>query len=162
MRTILMGEAPGQGFDGKPPFSSRSGDRLRQLLGVEDLTEVFEVRNILARWPGKGKSKGAAFPLVIARARADEFMQKLYGKPDRRIIFVGGRVAKAFRTRGTVPMMEWTTFWRGSTMSWCQNHHFAILPHPSGVNRWWNEPENVELARQFLLDEARLTGRLPS
>lgn len=26
----------------------------------------------------------------------------------------------------------------------------AVFPHPSGVNRWWNEPENVASAAAFI------------
>lgn len=29
--------------------------------------------------------------------------------------------------------------------------HLYVLPHPSGVNRWWNDPANLEAARAFLL-----------
>lgn len=28
-----------------------------------------------------------------------------------------------------------------------------VVPHPSGVNRWWNEPANRERARAFLAED---------
>lgn len=162
-KTILLGEAPGRGFDDQPAFSSRSGQRLSELLGV-DVRQVFKCQNLLPAWPGKGSSKGAAFPAVEARQAAEQFMQRLClasmdreGR-DRRIILAGTRVAKAMRVRPGVPILTWTSFWVGSTTHWCGDHEFAVLPHPSGVNRWWNDPACVERARQFLLDEARLTG----
>lgn len=37
---------------------------------------------------------------------------------------------------------------------------YAVLPHPSGVNRWWNEEENVARARDFLREAARAPGGL--
>lgn len=27
----------------------------------------------------------------------------------------------------------------------------VVIPHPSGLNRWWNSPANTEKARQFML-----------
>jgi hypothetical protein len=31
----------------------------------------------------------------------------------------------------------------------------AILPHPSGVNHWYNDPRNVARARRFLRSALR-------
>lgn len=55
----------------------------------------------------------------------------------------GRRVAAAFDHRDpALPYLRWSE--EGEPFRW------AMLPHPSGVNRWWNEPENREAAREFL------------
>ncbi len=165
-RTILLGEAPGRGFDDRPAFSSKSGVFLSELMGL-NVQQTFVCHNLLSEWPGQSSGKGAAFPLAEARAAGEALMKRLHDVPNqqpgekRRIILAGKRVAKAMRVRPEIDYLTWHTFWLGSTSSWCDEHEFAILPHPSGVNRWWNDRENKAAARRFLLDEARLTGVIP-
>jgi len=57
------------------------------------------------------------------------------------VVLVGAAVARAFGARvgelawGHDPVLR---------------AELALLPHPSGVNLWWNLPTNVERARAFL------------
>jgi hypothetical protein len=53
---------------------------------------------------------------------------------NRPFIYLGKRVAEAFGFRG-----EW--------FEW--SHDQVVAPHPSGLSRWWNDPNNVGLARAF-------------
>ena len=53
---------------------------------------------------------------------------------DRRRIYLGKRVSAAFR------FDEDFFVWRRSQV---------VCPHPSGLNRWWNEPANVQSAAAF-------------
>lgn len=163
-KTMLLGEAPGRNYDDAPAFSSKSGQRLTALLG-QDVRELFWCYNLLDKWPGKSSGKGAAFPAEPAEIMAKRICRTLvrrhlaYGA-EYRIILAGKRVAKAMKMRPETPYLSWESLWLTSTMSPCEGITVAILPHPSGVNRWWNDPQNEARAKEFLLDEARLTGML--
>ena len=58
----------------------------------------------------------------------------------RTVVMAGRGVAAAFGIR-RVPYLTWVQH-RGMTT--------AILPHPSGVNRWYNDPRNKRAAERFL------------
>lgn len=128
------------------------------MLGV-DVTEVFETRNLISIWPGKS-AKGSLFPLGLARAGMRDLVRELEERyllsshptpPLPRLILAGQRVAAAFLLRD-LPQLEWvTTALSGSTVVLPVN--LAIVPHPSGVSRAWNDPDMVERVQRFLLEE---------
>lgn len=89
--------------------------------------------NLLAEFPGKS-GKGDAFPIALARARAARM--RLGGE----VVLLGRHVARAFGAQGA-PFLEWFDL-RGA---WA-----AVVPHPSGVNHWWNDPANTNRAAVFL------------
>lgn len=141
MKTLLLGEAPSRTSDPLRPFSGSSGDRLRLVLGGA-LRPSYQLANLFSAWPGReSDGKGSRWDAREARAAASAL--DLRG---RRVVFVGRRVARAFGHE-RAPFLEWAEDERG--------FRFAVLPHPSGIVRWWNEPANVERARSFLLDAAR-------
>lgn len=144
MKPVLIGEAPARTTVGRPPFHGRSAARLARLAGVDDLRDAFELANLLDRWPGPERGKGSAFPLALARESAAELAPRLRG---RRAIFVGRRVATAFRVR--LPYLTWRAVVAAGVPTMA-----AVLPHPSGVNHFWNDPASVELARAFLAEAA--------
>lgn len=92
--------------------------------------------NLLDEWPGPS-GKGSAFPIDNARFSAAEMRVGFYSYDA--IFLAGKRVAKVFnvkedyfeRVPGDIEMY--------------------VVPHPSGINTWWNDPCNRETARQFLL-----------
>lgn len=133
-RPLLLGESPSRDSDPLTPFSGRSGDRLRALLGRE-LEDVFDVRNLLPAWAGPA-GKGSLWPRIEARHAALALLPEIEG---RRVVMCGRRVASAFGVRPDVPFLTWLPLDR-----------YAVIPHPSGVVRWWNEPGNVEAAAGFL------------
>jgi uracil-DNA glycosylase len=136
VKPLLIGQAPSRITDGKLPFSGRSGLFLARLLGIEheQLSELFELRNLIARWPGKD-GKGDLFPLAVARLEADAV--PIAG---RTVVLAGTQVATAFGV-AKLDRLVWHRL-RGAKI--------GIIPHPSGLNRWWNEPENRDAARRFL------------
>jgi uracil-DNA glycosylase len=154
---ILVGEAPSRDTEGLPPFSGRSGACLEELLG-RPLRERFVVVNVLGRWPGRqGSEKGSAFPRLEA-ARGALRLAEEYAASSRRWVFCGWRVRDAFAAALGV---HWTSQ-RYLRWEWLRDHDgmfgvetYAVLPHPSGVNLWWNDPANVERARRFLREAAR-------
>lgn len=144
MRQII-GQAPSRdGAGAVAPFSGRSGAFLARLAGAEDFDDVrrlAQVENVLARWPGK-RGKGDAFPILEARAAAARLK---FGGGDA-VLFVGRGSAAACGFRA--PFLAWRTFRLGRA---------AVFPHPSGVNRWWNDAGNRQAAGRFL--RAFLGGR---
>lgn len=137
---LIVGEAPSRLGDPAAPLEGKIGKKLARLFGLdtEDYLAVTERMNVLEEWPGKDE-KGDAFPLEDARELADKKKHLLMG---RRVLFLGRRVEKAF---GVV---------KSTALDWSWNAELkaltAVLPHPSGVVRWWNEEENVKMAETFL------------
>lgn len=135
-RPYVFGEAPGP-TPGPPLEGIRK--RIGALVGLtaDEVAERCEWRNLLDQWPGYGPGGGSAFPMAAARHRARFEMVRhrpLTLTTNRRFIYLGRRVAAAFRFDA-----EWLV-WKNDQ---------AVSPHPSGLNRWWNKPENIEQAIAF-------------
>lgn len=136
---MIVGQAPSSDAPDARPFTGRSGRRLAALLDVEHecLPVLFDLVNLLDRWPGKA-GKGDAFPMAEAKARAARLLPTFLARPW--ILIVGKATARAFRLRNP-KYLEWVSF-SGTSV--------AVVPHPSGVNRWWNDPANVARAEVFM------------
>jgi uracil-DNA glycosylase len=139
---LVIGQAPGpkpgkrrRALDSDVP----SGLRLARLAGVGTLHDHARVVNLLDKFPGKA-GKGDAFPIAQARFRAGRMR---FGGA-RTVIFVGKNVARAFGVNRTAAFFEHFIFWKGG-----RSFHAWLSPHPSGANHWWNDPANVEKARNF-------------
>jgi uracil-DNA glycosylase len=147
-RPLLIAESPSRTSDPERPLSGRSGDRLRALLGAE-LEDVFAVANLLDSWPGRDAGGGSKLPPADARAAAVAILARC--RRDR-IVFVGSRVARAFGV--PAPVLEPCRWYDARLFAPFNGRRWpaavALLPHPSGLCRFWNEPANVELARRFL------------
>jgi hypothetical protein len=99
-----------------------------------DFLAAFETANLIDIYPGR-QGKGDLFPADLARAAAKGTDLAAHD----RVLFVGAGVARAFGFAG--PVLRWQRF-RG-TMA-------AAMPHPSGINRWWNDAANVRRAARFM------------
>lgn len=130
-KVVVVGEAPGRG--GGPPLGGRVGARLSGLLGA-DVSKVARLANLLDAWPGRSTGKGAGFPIDDAR-RAAAAMQL-----GTSALFLGKRVARAFGIRSPDYFRIYGV--RGARV--------AVFPHPSGVNRFWNDPRNERVAMLFI------------
>lgn len=175
----FIGQAPSRDTDGKLPFSGRSGKKLAALMGMshEEFGRRFVFMNVLDYFPGKN-GKGDAFPMAEAKAKASQMdlsgyeLVILVGKrvaeafeirnvPMFRLLEVrqsvgllgAGRQFRAVFRDVDKPHDAITVL--GETD---KRHSFlleevfkgAVIPHPSGVNRWWNDPLNENEAREFL------------
>jgi hypothetical protein len=142
-KIILVGQAPGRRSDPKEPFSGNSGRRLAALAGLDhaEFLKRFERVNLLDGWPGGGPHKGDSFDLRAARDKADQLRE---GWKGRKAVLLGRGVAAAFRL---VP----------DDYGWFQplevppGLEVAVMPHPSGISHWWNDPDNVQRAREYML-----------
>src|SRR6266699_602985 len=130
---MIIGQAPSSfQVEAALPLHGRCGEVLSYLAGlvsVEKLAEVFELRNVLDEYPGKAGKKGDKFPIALARERASMIAQELAGS-NRRVVLLGRGVCRAF-DRGDLEPFAWQreSFW---------GFWVAMIPHPSGVNLFWN------------------------
>lgn len=153
MRPLLVGQAPSarhapgaRAFEGKG-----SGARLELAAGLRagTLHESFDAVNLLPEYPGKaGRGKGDAFDPYEARRRVFNLAPRLL--PSAVVLLCGRAVARAFGVADDY--FVWTRF--GCFV-------VAVIPHPSGVNRWWNCPRNRARAARFLRAVLRRGGGAP-
>lgn len=141
---FLVGRAPGRHPRHDPerhalfPYPPNcAGSRLKDMMGLS-LSEYVAVprRNVIPHWPG-ASGNGDAFPMALARECARDLLPRLRGQT---VLFVGKDTARACGCVGE--FLEWH---RGGEFDW------AVAPHPSGRNRWYNDTGNREAAREFLL-----------
>ncbi|MDE2096153.1 MAG: hypothetical protein KGL39_02835 [Patescibacteria group bacterium] len=110
------------------------GRRLAWLMGVQfprPFINQFNRQNLNARWNGKN-GKGDSFDAVEGCTAALKMMDEMRGK---KVVLLGLAVAKCFGVVG-----EWLATAEHSGVN------FLVLPHPSGINRWWNEGGNERAA----------------
>lgn len=143
MGVTIVGEAPSRSSDPERPFCGWSGRWLAKqagLEGYEELARRARLVNVLRRWPGVGNAgeKGSRFP--IRRARREAKKIELRGV----VLLAGRRVAAAFDPElAKAPYFRWHRIDKHGPCL------IAVIPHPSGCNRWWNYEENREIARAF-------------
>ena len=133
MSVLLVGEAPNAKGEGKRPNTTFTGGRIAKM-GGHDIPRT----NLLREWPGV-QGRGSAFPMSLARPAAQRLSRR---KPKRvAFVFVGRRGAQAFR-------------WYGDYFAWgdLDGRSVVTMPHPSGINHWWNSPENHAEAQRFIVD----------
>lgn len=122
-------------------FDGAAGERLAKLARVtlEELRERVWLRNVLDEYPGESwstRGNGDAFPMTLARERAArmKFLTEV-------VIFCGTDTAGAFGCRA--PFLEWFTFRR--------TRRGIVIPHPSGINRFYNDPESKQKVADLLV-----------
>ena len=148
MRPLVVGEAPSRTSDPADPITGRCGAKIAALAGltVDEFADRFERANLLDAYPGKlDGSKGTLWDPISAKKRADEIVGERFGA-SRYVVLLGRRVATAFGV-GRVDYMEETAAIRGAAV--------VVLPHPSGINRWYNDARNVARASAFMKRIAR-------
>lgn len=140
-RYLILGEAPGGGRHRSGGTATR---RIRDL-AERDLEEWADWINLIEEWPGPARGGGSAWNARAAAARAAELRPTL--AEYRGVICLGRRVGQAMIPGGSgFPFFRWIDDVRGARL--------VVIPHPSGVSRWWNEPANVVQAKVFLRDLA--------
>lgn len=137
MKPLMIGQAPGRA-DGEP-CRGPAFARLAQVAGVEEAAffDAFERTNLLSEYPGRA-AKGDLFPRRLAERAAERMAPRLRG---RVVVLMGRNVAWAFG----VDDLHYLTWYVGRG-GWAR---FAVCPHPSGVNRWWNDEGNRDRAGEF-------------
>lgn len=145
MKPLLVGEAPSKNEVTETPLEGRVGRRLANLAGLSyaEYLAFFDRVNLL-HVRQDTKEKGFEFDRVAAAHAAHELF--LNGKivPGRTVLMLGWRVTRAFGVGG---LMDQPYFTEHASHGGCR---FYAVPHPSGVNRWWNDAANHRKAADFL------------
>lgn len=145
MKPLIVGEAPARTGDPMKPLEGPCGIKLAAVFGItyDEYLETFSRLNVLPEWPGRGE-KGDQFPMALAREHARQIVIE-----KRTTFLLGKRVAQAF---GFLPKARFLSGYFSPAGEW----RIMIIPHPSGINIWWNDPANVRRAkkeaRRFLKD----------
>lgn len=153
MKTLLVGRDPGKGWSlGDLPFvGSPSGERLATwsgLSGSESLAQAFKLVNLLP----------VPTPAILRREGHVAALNILNAVPHRqKLVLLGNDVWQAFNGAcgvKTDPKRYLFKFnrrkWRGDQLI-----YVAHVPHPSGLNHFWNDPANVNKATTFFTDLSR-------
>ena len=118
---------------GKTILQGAGARRLAALAGLDDLTEVFWCVNL--RQPGADSSDD--------ESQAEVILDYAEARGIRRLILLGREVAGAFGVR--YPSFEFAEPWNGRG-----GVRAASIPHPSGRNRFWNDPARTDYAARFM------------
>ena len=95
----------------------------------DEFLRTFDRVNLLQVQP-QDSGKGTDFNVKAASCVAGELERTF--TPGLVVLLLGKRVAAAFK-QTNVEYFRWFAL----------NHARAVVvPHPSGVNRWWNDPAN--------------------
>jgi len=137
MKPLLVGEAPAKGS--KEPLGGRSGRFLAKLLGMGmgGFLDAFDRANLLRFRQRPSAGKGDLFDLALASANA-----RRMGLRGRDVLLLGKRVALAFGLKDPA--------WLRPVRLGKRERAAFVLPHPTGINRWWNDGGNRALATGLL------------
>jgi uracil-DNA glycosylase len=136
-RLLLVGEAFGTTGDwtDDDALAGLAGERIAGLAGITTPEYLWRTRRINLVRAEDDYADTVLVAAGVQRVRA------FLGGFDR-VVVLGARAATALGILSW-PLYEWTPWL--DTLA-------ARAPHPSGRNRYWNEPENVERARAFWRD----------
>lgn len=140
-KMVFIGQQPNSHDDEGNPIPIRpnsTGRRLVQMMGITD--EAFEKHFIRLNVSPFHDPEG--FDSSHWRLNADNMLPLLEGK---RVVLLGPAVADAFGfERSSYDYASWFDHPEG----W--HSLFSVIPHPSGLNRVYNNPEVNEMVRSFL------------
>lgn len=156
-KPILIGEAPEKDARSDCPLypypPQSSGGKLYSMSPFTNRKAFIKScyrLNLLAEYPGDG-DKLWTWP----KERARHCAMNLKGSglvSDRRVVLVGAKVASAFDLPlgfgpDTINVLQWYEWPFGG---YSKDFTVAIMPHPSGLNRWYNDPVNRMRTEEFL------------
>jgi uracil-DNA glycosylase len=133
----LVGQAPSRRGDPRKPLAGPNGRKIARLAGISyDELIACRRKHLNGHYNGK-RPKGDAFDHAKGNVNAADV---LLDWRVERIVLLGKNVARCFGFRDLPFLAEISLYGR----------RFLIFPHPSRVNRWWNERRNEQRARQLL------------
>ena len=133
----LVGQAPSRRGDPRKPLAGPNGKKIARLAGMSyDELIACRRRHLNTHYNGQ-RGKGDPFDLAKGNVKAADV---LLDWRVERIVLLGKNVARCFGFRDLPFLAEISIYGR----------RFLIFPHPSRMNRWWNERRNERRARQLL------------
>lgn len=156
MKLMLLGEAPNEATCGIPRLWLRPDDsgiqhaanRLRDFAGwtTRQYLRVFPVRdNLLHEAPPRASTAGYTFPMAQARAQVPRVFDKVEAEGVDGVLILGVRLSRCFQWCEPPVAFEWTEVHHDD-----RSFRAVHVPHPSGMNRWWNDETNRRKAHEFL------------
>lgn len=149
MRPLLIGEAPGPNTLPEYPLFpaplKSAGGRLPGIMGISRAVylQTFDRMNLILKYPGP------KWPAVQARENAKLIRPLL---TDRHVVMVGRNVSRAFGFE-ELPWHKWALMVvKGNRPSEPRHVRLAVVPHPSGRNRWYNDEAHCQEALGFWLE----------
>ncbi len=95
----------------------------------------------------QGKSIGGdRFPFPQAKFEAKKLLPMMIDRP---VVLLGMNVARAFGAT-QFKYLETYELRHPEYPSKVMTNQLWVMPHPSGINRYWNKGENRDIARKFL------------
>ena len=138
VKPLIIGEQPSKNGNPDTPVSGRIGERLAEFMGITymEYDMLFERVNLLPireEYTGSGKEWDAD----RAKARAIELSAAF--ESGQVVLLLGKRASTAF----------------GLSDEYFLRHKVNgadvyVIPHPSGLNRWYNDESNKLMAQEFL------------
>ncbi len=133
----LVGQAPSRCGDPRKPLAGPNGKKIARLAGMSyDELIACRRRHLNPQYSGK-RGKGDEFDHTKGKINAADVLMDWRVE---RIVLLGKNVARCFGFRDLPFLAEIRIYGR----------RFMIFPHPSRVNRWWNERQSERRARELL------------
>lgn len=147
MRLLFVGQAPSRESEGNPPFTGKCGKFLAELMGTtqEQMLLDHDFINVLDHWPGRDLT-GDRFPPREARVAAKAKMGQLRG---RVVVMLGHGIVRAFGST-QFRYLQWYELRHPDNFADVVSKYVTVVPHPSGVNRYFNKIDNRLIVGKFL------------
>ena len=148
-KILLVGQAPSRngGYGEKAldaGIPSSASGRLLKLFDMsrEEYLDRFKRLNLLDYWPGALKSgRGDKFPILEGRKSAQRIQKQI---SEYHILCIGKRVGKCFNMDDCFKWEEYIHCYPFT------RNRVAMIPHTSGLNRFYNDPDNIQRTKTFL------------
>jgi hypothetical protein len=140
IRMMIVGQGPSEHGDPDRPLEG-AADKLGPLMGLTPALFVdrYARINLNAQWIGKA-GKGDVFDISEGYVAAKVLLRGSW----THYVLLGQKVAQCFGIKSDP-----------CTAVEAIGKHFLLIPHPSGINQWWNKPYNRSRAaaklKEFLL-----------
>lgn len=166
---LLLGESPNPATDGRPELwllpdntgVRHSANLLLERCGLtlEQYLGLFARDNVLHQVPPPDKRGGFSFPLDQARQQAGRVMD--LASEHAGMVVLGRRASRVFHwyrpsatagrrhvARDHLAYFNWyMASASGDPMD--SSVRATVVPHPSGINRWWNRSDHRFEAERF-------------
>lgn len=141
---LIVGESLNKSNETGEPFNCKSGERLARLLGLKFPHEFLELTDRVNLFEDYIPDYRWNLDLACLAAEQIDFLAR-----GRLVLLCGARVRQAFNL-GHYPFLSVMT--RNATTNDCQilQTTFLLIPHPSGLNRMWNDPALEAEVQDFL------------
>jgi hypothetical protein len=130
-KIILVSQVPAR--RSKEPLDGASGRRLAALAGLDH-------QDFMTRFERVALEPNGRLAAAALMERADALREQWNG---RKVVFLGDLVAAAFR-------LQTSDYQLFAPIEIPPGIEAAIMPNPGRAVAWWNTPEHVEQARQFM------------